>query len=160
MKIIELTADCDAEPLVSIVESHLESADSLDAVSTQLATELSEIGDNRHIFVGVGGEVTVAMIQLILKNADNDPDLANGDDIAHLHNLQVRADLQGQGIGRAMMNFVEDFARKIGKTTLTLGVDDVNERAHRLYEKRGYETFKTEPGRTPDEKCFCMWKKL
>ena len=59
-----------------------------------------------------------------------------------------------------MMAYIEDKARNMGITTLTLGVDDSNERAIDLYKKLGYEVFKVEPGRIPEEKCLAMRKSL
>ena len=59
-----------------------------------------------------------------------------------------------------MMAFAEDKARQMGKLSLTLGVDDSNERTVDLYRRLGYVVFKEEPGRTPDEKCLMMRKSL
>ena len=160
MRINEITDTCDIDSLLSIVETYSKTTEQLKLSKKQLLEELSEAGDNRLIFVGLKDDVIVAMIQIILKNADNDPDLANGKDIAHVHNLQVRNDLQGKGIGQQMMAFAENKARQMGKTLLTLGVDDYNERAIYFYKKLGYEVFKEEPGRLPKEKCLVMRKSL
>ena len=158
MKIIEITESKDIDLMLSIVKTYPRTNEEMKATQEQLTKELSEAGDNRHLFIGYKDNVSVAMIQIILKNADNDPDLANGKDIAHVHNLQVRQELQGNGIGRDMMDFIEDRARELGKIILTLGVDDTNERAIKMYKNRGYETFKTEPGRFPGEFGYCMKK--
>ena len=146
--------------LLAIAASYVESPAHLESTETQLARELSEIGDNRHIYVGIEADEPVAMIQLVLKNADNNPKLANGQDVAHLHNLQVRKDRQGEGFGRQMMAFIEDKARQMGKKVVTLGVDDVNARAIALYNGLDYLLFEEAEGRTQEEKCLLMKKRL
>jgi ribosomal protein S18 acetylase RimI-like enzyme len=45
---------------------------------------------------------------------------------------------RGQGIGRALMTRVENWARVHGATEVHLNVWDFNERARRLYEELGY----------------------
>ncbi len=100
------------------------------------------------------------LIQIVLQNADNDPELANSNDICHIHNLQVRKDCQHQGIGRKMMEYVEGHAKELGKKILTLGVDGDNSRAITLYKKRCYHIFKEEAGRTVDEKLYLMKKEI
>jgi len=77
-----------------------------------------------------------------LRAADNDLEQTNGKDIVSVHNLQVRSELQGQGIGRKMMAFIEEKARELGNKTITLGVDNTNSRAiDLLYQAqlRGYQ---------------------
>jgi ribosomal protein S18 acetylase RimI-like enzyme len=160
MIIKEITDTSDIDLLLSVVESYPDNAKEIEAIKKQLLFELSQAGDNRHIFADFDEDKIVAFIQIILRNADRDPDLANGKDMAHLHNLQVRSDLQGQGIGRQMMAFIEDKAKQMGKRILTLGVDSWNERAIRLYKGLGYEVFKEEPGRFPGEKGISMKKFL
>ncbi len=160
MQIIEIIDAKDIGILLSIAESYPRSVEESEAVRKQLMSEIAEAGDNRHIYVGYENEKAVAMVQIVLKNADNDPNLANGKDLAHAHNLQVKEDLQGKGIGKIMMAFIENIARCLGKETFTLGVDDTNERAIQLYKKIGYEVFSIGEGRTPEEKCLLMKKSL
>ena len=160
IEFVEIDDSSAVEAMLAIWASFPHTAEAVAGKKQQLLKELSESGDNRRLFLGrVDGEA-VAMIQIVLKNADNDPDLADGKTVAHLHNLQVRADLQRQGIGTQMMALAEEEARKMGKATITLGVDDTNPGAIRLYRKLGYVNFKTEPGRMPDEKCLLMKKAL
>ena len=160
MKITELTDLNDVDVLVEIASTYPKTHEESIGLKKQLLKELSEAGDNRLIFVGYQNDQAVAMIQMILKNADNDPELADGNKIVHLHNLQVRSELQNQGIGKEMMAFTEDKARELNKKIITLGVDNTNAKAIHLYEKLGYQIFKIEPGRTPDEKGLLMKKEL
>jgi len=120
--------------------------------------ELQEIGSNRVIFRGMRSGRAVSTVQLILQNADNDPELANGMDAAHFHALWVSKDLHRQGIGERMMMYCEEYARSRSFILLTLGVDDSNPAALRLYQKLGYSVFKEEPGRNPSEKLLLMRK--
>jgi len=160
MIVKEITDIRDVGLLLSIVETYSYPVEEMEIIKTQMLAELSEAGDNRHMFVGLEDDAVVAFIEIILKNADNDPDLANGREVAHLHNLRVRNDLQGTGIGRQMIAFAEDRARQMGKLSLTLGVDDSHGRAVSLYKQLGYVVFKEVPGRFPDEKGLMMRKQL
>ena len=146
--------------LLSIADSYFKTSEQSDNIKKQLSSELAEIEDNRIIFIATNDDEAVAMVQLILKNADNDLELANSNEICHVHNLQVRKDFQRQGIGRKMMEYVEDHAKKLGKKIITLGVDGNNSRAITLYKKRGYKVFKEEEGRTAEEKLYLMKKEL
>lgn len=159
LNIRELTKD-DIDLMVDIAVTHSDGSEQLDRIRTQFQKELSELGSNRYIYGAFIEDKSVAMIQLVLKNADNDPDQADGNTIASAHNLQVDKSFQGQGIGTKMMSFIEDQARKLGKKILTLGVDDINLRAIELYSRLGYKHFKTGEGRVPEEFCLIMKKQL
>ncbi len=102
----------------------------------------------------------VAMVQLIVNNADNDPEQADGDKIASIHFLQVLKSRQGRGIGAEFMTRLEEIARTMGKLVLTLGVDDSNSRAIELYLRIGYKQFKTIEGREPGEYGLIMRKEI
>jgi GNAT superfamily N-acetyltransferase len=58
--------------------------------------------------------------------------------IGVVHRLMVDPDLQGQGLARRLMIFVEDFARERGDRTLRLDAFTNNPRALRLYQGLGY----------------------
>ena len=146
--------------LVDIASTHLISDIEKSNSKKRLLRELDEIDDNRDIYIKLDNKKPIAMIQLIYKNADNDTELANGLDIAHIHDLEVRKELQGLGIGREMVRFIEEVARKQKIKTLTLGVDSTNPRAIKLYESMGYNKFKEEAGRTAEEKLYLLNKTL
>ena len=159
MDIRELTVD-GIDLMVGISSTHSEQPEQMEGSRKQFLIELSEIGSNRYIYGAFVENQPVAMIQLVVNNADNDPEQADGDKIASAHNLQVDRSFEGRGIGTRMMAFVEDHARTLGKETLTLGVDDINSRAIELYLRMGYEQFKVEEGRVPEETCLIMRKAL
>ena len=53
----------------------------------------------------------------------------------------VRRNLQGHGIGTALMAFAEEQVCGRGLNAIVLGVEDFNPGARRLYERLGYEEF-------------------
>jgi ribosomal protein S18 acetylase RimI-like enzyme len=57
---------------------------------------------------------------------------------AHVSVIAVRGDMQGQGVGRALMGHAEMWARARGHRRITLSVFERNRRAQRLYERAGY----------------------
>ncbi len=146
--------------LVSLFASYPHTSAELEGYRRQLAYEMGHIGAHREFYLLYDGQAPLATIQLLLNHADNDPELANGQDIAHLHALRVHCEHQGKGLGAAMLARIEDRSRQLGITTLTLGVDDWNHRAIALYKRCGFDVFKTEEGRTPDEACLLMRKTI
>jgi len=58
--------------------------------------------------------------------------------LLNLHDLIVMPTTRGQGIGKKLMQAVEDRAREIGCCTVTLEVDPANEIARKLYAAKGY----------------------
>ncbi|MEK6773540.1 MAG: GNAT family N-acetyltransferase [Bdellovibrionota bacterium] len=129
-------------------------------IGNRYQQELTE-KSNRLFFLGFGAdESPFGYVQLILKNADNDPDLADGVEIAHVHDLRIRKDLQGSGFGQVLMNYLEEEAQMKGIKILTLGVENCNTRALNFYQRLGYVKFKESPGRNDDEVCYLMRKSL
>ncbi|RJG04246.1 ribosomal-protein-alanine N-acetyltransferase [Noviherbaspirillum sedimenti] len=59
-------------------------------------------------------------------------------DEMHLLNISVRADLQGQGLGRRLLDRVGALARGQGMTSILLEVRPSNQRALAVYERYGY----------------------
>ena len=68
----------------------------------------------------------------------DDRQLADGHSLAHISNLVVHHRYRRRGIGRALMGAVERAAASRGCLAMTIGVDDGNDYARRLYERRGY----------------------
>ncbi len=68
----------------------------------------------------------------------DDRQLADGSTTAHISNLVVHHRYRRRGIGRGLMGAVERAAAERGCSVMTIGVDDGNSYAHRLYERRGY----------------------
>jgi GNAT superfamily N-acetyltransferase len=57
---------------------------------------------------------------------------------AHLSVLAVTADAEGQGVGSALLDRAEAWARERGSDRLTLSALVTNRRARALYERRGF----------------------
>ena len=55
----------------------------------------------------------------------------------YIQAMAVDKELRGDGVGSALMDFVEDHARANGSTRLSLDVSAGNKGAHKLYEHRG-----------------------
>lgn len=149
------------EKLLSIARSFGGSTDELENISEYLKTEIAEIGDNRLLyFLSSKNEGTIGTAQLILKNADNDPELANNYNMAHVHGLQIDKRFHRKGLGRKLMQYLEDDSKRRGITKLTLGVDGDNIKAISLYKSLQYKKFKECEGRDPGSKLYYMCKEL
>ena len=64
-------------------------------------------------------------------------------------NLCVRRMVQGQGLGRLLLDSILDTARRRGADTLTLEVRITNRKARHLYESMGFHEVGTRPGYYP-----------
>ena len=60
-------------------------------------------------------------------------------DDAHLLNITVHAEVHGQGIGRAMLDRVVEFAQVKGLTSVLLEVRPSNQRALSIYTRYGFQ---------------------
>jgi len=56
---------------------------------------------------------------------------------AHISVLATTAGAEGSGVGRALLEHAEEWARQGGHSLLTLNVFAANERARRFYERAG-----------------------
>jgi ribosomal protein S18 acetylase RimI-like enzyme len=59
---------------------------------------------------------------------------------AHVSVIAVTKDAEGRGVGRALMEYAELWARRRGHRSITLSVFEGNQRAQALYRRVGYET--------------------
>jgi ribosomal protein S18 acetylase RimI-like enzyme len=150
----------DIVQVMKVVETFGAIAENLVKIKNYITKELLELGDNRILYLLEGETRVIGMVQLILKKADGDPELANGKDTAHIHSLQVAKDLHRQGYARHLMQELEKEASRIGLTKLTLGVDRDNEKARNLYSSLGYTLLKEVEGRTPEVNLFYLQKNL
>ncbi len=156
---IRIATASDLRYFVEILSEDLDADELTDARNT-VTREFLEIGSNRDIYILFQESAPLAVVQVILNHADDDPDLADGRTTAHIHHLRVRKQHRRLGIGRQLMSDIESRYREHGFRQLTLGVDNWNDPAIRFYNSLGYRVFKTEAGRTPDEIVFYMRKEL
>lgn len=160
MKIQEIKAGATWEVVAPIIGSFSFSTEKIQVVQKNFQREILEIGSNRVMLLGKLNGSPVSTVQLVLENADNNPELANGTSIAHVHSLWVRREFQRRGLAEKTMRYCEELARLRGFEVLTLGVDDSNKVALSLYRKLGYATFAEEAGRSPAERLLLMRKFL
>lgn len=66
------------------------------------------------------------------------PDFFSGGLNCHISDLAVARGHEGRGVGRALLEFAESFAREHRCERMTLGVFPGNERARRMYEAAGF----------------------
>lgn len=65
-------------------------------------------------------------------------------DVLLMDGIVVRADRRGHGIGSKLLTRLFELAEEKGKRVVRLDVVDTNPAAHRLYERMGFVTIKTE----------------
>ena len=83
------------------------------------------------VFIAERGGVTVGCLH-VLDTTD-----FFGTRHAHISVLATTLAAEGSGVGRALADYSEDWARRRGHTLLTLNVFAANERARRFYERAG-----------------------
>ena len=66
-------------------------------------------------------------------------DMRIGDDESEIHNIAVRADRQGQGIGHALLQAMLAAADDAGTPRILLEVRTGNDSAISLYERNGFQ---------------------
>ena len=66
-------------------------------------------------------------------------ELLSHDPSAHLEVLAVAQEVEGRGVGKALVTAAESKARELGAETMTLHVFGVNVRARGMYERLGYD---------------------
>jgi GNAT superfamily N-acetyltransferase len=64
-----------------------------------------------------------------------------GETIVEVETLSVLAAERRQGVGTALLEAAEEFAREVGARTLAVGVAYTNSEAIRFYERHGYQSF-------------------
>ena len=91
---------------------------------------------NRSIFIYRRGGEWLGEIALVRDAGD--PDYTMAGRRAYVSRLIVRPEYRRQGIGGRLVDYLTEKAREEGFTELSLGVDDANESARRLYWKKGF----------------------
>ncbi len=83
-------------------------------------------------------------------------------DEAHITNIAVHPDYRGQTIGDLLLTALEERARALGASRMTLEVRPSNLIAQSLYKKHGFETRGIRRGYYTDtnEDALVMWREL
>ena len=85
------------------------------------------------------GEGTL-MISPECKPVRNHPELADGKTVGNINALRIRKAFEGQGHVSKMVKLLEQHARKIGLSRLTIGVEASETRNLGIYLHWGYDT--------------------
>ena len=72
---------------------------------------------------------------------NGDPDYTLLGKRVYLSRMIVKQEEQGRGIGGILLEHLCDEAKRMGYREMSLGVNVVNERARRLYERHGFVEF-------------------
>lgn len=67
------------------------------------------------------------------------PDYYTGDLNAHITDIVVIAEAEGQGVGKLLMEKADEWAREKQARWITLNAFEGNSHARKVYEKAGYE---------------------
>ncbi|RAL22068.1 GNAT family N-acetyltransferase [Thermoflavimicrobium daqui] len=68
------------------------------------------------------------------------PDFFTKEPKGFIYSIAVDEHVEGKGVGRALLHFAEEWARKKGCKLLALNVFAENQRAYSFYEKSGFIT--------------------
>ena len=93
--------------------------------------------DSRPIFVAVDRQSSVLGYAFCIFQQHENNNILTDIKTLYIDDLCVDESLRGQHIGRALYDFVVDFAKKSGCYNLTLNVWSCNESALRFYERLG-----------------------
>ena len=94
-------------------------------------------------------QMTVSQHQFLLAELDEEPvgfasySRIDKPSTYKLQKLYVRTDIQGKGLGKALLEFVEETVKEAGAKILHLNVNRFN-KARSFYEKMGYIVIKEE----------------
>jgi GNAT superfamily N-acetyltransferase len=100
-----------------------------------LSMALDELPETSVVLVAESDEVRgVAGVAYV----ETQSDYFTKESHAHLAILSVAEEAEGHGVGRALLDAVDEWTRERGYRFVTLNVFAGNERARRVYERAGY----------------------
>jgi GNAT superfamily N-acetyltransferase len=111
------------------------------ATESQIEGRLREVRGttDRAIFVAeLGSRQLAGMVDVFVSRA------ITKDKFVEVAALVVREDIRASGIGRLLMDRAEEWACGHGCDEVRLRSNVLREGAHRFYERRGYEHYKTQ----------------
>ncbi len=94
------------------------------------------ISGNRITFVYVENGEFVGEVSLLFDRGD--PDYTIPQQRIYLSRMIVKKEFRNRGIGGFLIDYVVDYAQKLGYKEMSLGVDIDNMVAWHLYEKKGF----------------------
>jgi ribosomal protein S18 acetylase RimI-like enzyme len=99
-----------------------------------LAGELDAPSDDNGLFIALLDQQPAGCLLMWTLE-----DYFTGERHAHISVIAVTSAAEGRGVGRALMEHAENWARARGHGRLTLSVFESNRRAQRLYERAGFQ---------------------
>jgi GNAT superfamily N-acetyltransferase len=134
----------DLEPVVALIprlrsfgDQWLRPSDSLDrAESDAIAHAITSLPEGAAVFVAESPSVQGGVAGFAY--AESSVDYFTREKHGHLAIIAVHGDAEGSGVGRKLLQAVEEWAMTRGYRFVTLNVFAQNERARRVYERAGY----------------------
>lgn len=96
------------------------------------------VNKNRLTFVYIVNEQFIGEGSLVFKTKD--PQYTVPHERIYVSRMIVKEEYQNQGIGGALLDYMIDYAEKLGYRELSVGVDSTNRNALHLYKKKGFTT--------------------
>jgi ribosomal protein S18 acetylase RimI-like enzyme len=109
-------------------------SETLAGIRADIARHLRELPPASHLFVAEDEDGE----RLGFLHLQTQKDFFTGALNCHIADLVVASEHDGQGIGSALIEFAEHWAREHRCRHVTLAVFPANERARRLYDHHGY----------------------
>jgi diamine N-acetyltransferase len=94
------------------------------------------VSGNRITFIYVENDEFIGEGSLVIRN--DDPDYTIPDKRIYLSRMIVKEEYRNRGIGGIILDYLIEYAKKLGYNEISLGVDTDNIIARRLYEKKGF----------------------
>ena len=129
----------DAKEIQKISDYELGYDVNLDIVKKQIEKLTKD--NNHHIIIGFENEQTRKIIGFVHAEFYESIYMDTGLNILA---LAVNSNFQGQGIGKKLMSFIEDYALKNNISFIRLNSNVYRTEAHKFYERIGYVCDKTQ----------------
>lgn len=109
----------------------------VDAMISECAQRMQRGAED--VFVLLEHDILAGELHVLYESEDER--LAKRGKRAYLYAFRVRESFQNQGFGTYLLKSVFSILKENGYSEFTIGVEDENARAKRLYEKCGFQAF-------------------
>lgn len=123
---------------IRIIKSSLSDFSRYYCDSKYMKEEFEKLVDKKILipFLVLSGNRLIGKVHFVTKL--NDLQVADGNQIGYMCNLFVKKSFRNNGIGTMLVDAVKDYAKSIGFTKLTIGVEEDNSKNMYLYNKLGF----------------------
>jgi len=113
------------------------------ATATQVATRLRQLtpASKHAVFVAESSDAAMGLIGWVHVSVSH---LLESDMRAEVNGLIVAEGQRSAGAGAKLLEAVEEWARRCGCQGMNVRSNVIRERAHKFYERQGYEHYKTQ----------------